>query len=170
MEPVTWGFIGTIAGTIVGASASIITTLITARNSRKLQQDAESHERSERARDFQRNNLLEIQEELLIGMRLISSAHIEDLESFKKSENENRRSLLSQELDKDLLVSSKNLTKLSERTADQSLRESIKILRSEMTTVLMAKTENESFASLQRASATFENTMEKLGVVLRSSY
>lgn len=170
METVAWGFIGTIVGVIVGASASIATTIITTRNSRKLQQDSDSLERSERARDFQRNNLFELQEALSSGMRLIGRAHFEDVVSFRKIENENRRPLLSQELDQDLMASNRTLAILTERIADQPLRESIKALRTEMTNVLMAKTEDESFKSLQCASETFENTIEKLGVVLRGSY
>ena len=79
MEPVTWGFLGTIVGTIVGASASIITTLITGRYSIKLQKDAISHERNERAREFQRNNLLELQNVLSSHMRLVTRAHLEDI-------------------------------------------------------------------------------------------
>ena len=170
MEPVTWGFIGTLVGTIVGASASIATTFITTSNSRKLKQDAASLERSERARDFQRNNLLELQEALSIGMRLIGRAHLEDINSLRKSENEGRNSLLSEELNLDLMISSRKLAILTERIADQSLRDSIKKLRTEMTNVLMAKTEGESLETLQWASSTFEQTMEKLGIILRSSY
>lgn len=170
MEPVTWGFIGALAGTIVGASASIITTIITGWNSRKLQNDAVSLERSERTREFQRSNLLELQDALSTGMRLIGRAHIEDVESFRNSINNGRSSFLSEELNQELLISSRKLAILTERVADDSLRESIKALRNEMTSVLMAKTESESKSVLQYASSLFETTMENLGDVLRGSY
>ncbi len=170
MEPVTWGFVGTIVGTIVGASASIIATFIAASNSRKLQQEASSLERKERARDFQRNNLLELQEALLNSIRLTGRAHLEDVESFRKVENKGKRPILSPELNQDILVSNKKLIMLTERIADQSLRESIKSLRSGMTNVIMAKTEDESYTVLQIAASLFEKTMENLGAVLRSSY
>ncbi len=170
MEPVTWGFIGTLAGTIVGATASIATSIITARNSRNLQQDAASIERSQRAREFQRNNLLELQDALSSGMRLIGRAHLQDIESFRKSENEGQSSLLSPDLDQDLMISSRKLSLLTERIADQPLRESVNALRAEMTNVLMVRTEIESFSALERASSAFEKTMEHLGVVLRGSY
>ena len=170
MEPVTWGFIGTLAGAIVGASASIATTYITARNSRLLQEGAASLERSERAREFQRNNLIELQDTLFSGMRLIGRSHLEDVESFRKDGNEGRSSMLSEELNQELMMSSRKLAILTERIADQSLRERINALRTEMTDVLMAKTESESFSAIKTASGTFEKTMENIGVVLRGSY
>jgi gas vesicle protein len=170
MEPVTWGFIGTLVGAVVGASASIFTTLITGWNSRKLQKEAAVFERSERAREFQRNNLLELQDALTSGMRLIGRAHLEDVESFRKSKDDARRTFLTEELNQELLISSRNLAILTERIADDSLRESIKALRGEMTNVLMAKSASESDQSIQQVSSTFEKTMENLGVVLRGSY
>ncbi len=170
MEPVTWGFIGAIVGTIVGASASIITTLITGRYSRKLQQDAISHERSERAREFQRNNLLELQDVLSSHMRLVTRAHLEDIKSFRDSPNESQRPLLSDELDQELSLSNRRLTILTERVADDSLRESIKALSSEMFSVIIAKSESESNEAIQNLASMFKNTMESLGFVLRASY
>ena len=170
MEPVTWGFIGTLAGAIVGASASIATTYITTRNSRLLQEGAASLERSERAREFQRNNLIELQDALFSGMRLIGQCHLEDVELYRTDVNEGRSSMLSEELNQKLMMSSRKLAILTERIEDQSLRERINILRTGMTGVLMAKTEEESFSALKTASDKFEKTMENLGVVLRGSY
>jgi len=170
MEPVTWGFIGTIVGTIVGASVSIITTLITGRYSRKLQQDAISHERSERAREFQRNNLLELQDVLSSHMRLVARAHLEDIKSFRDSSNESQRPLLSDELDQELSLSNRRLTILTERVADDPLRENIKALSSEMFSVIIAKSKSESNEAIQKLAFMFKNTMESLGFVLRASY
>lgn len=87
MDAAIWGFIGTVVGTVVGASASILTTFINARNSARLQENADTLQRLERAREFQRTNLLELQEALSQHMRLIGRAHLEDVESFRKSEN-----------------------------------------------------------------------------------
>ena len=170
MEPVTWGFIGTIVGTIVGTSASIITTLITGWNSRKLQQDAVSHERSERAREFQRNNLLELQDVLLSHMRLVTRAHLESIKSFRDSPNKSQRPLLSDELDQELLLSNRRLTILTERIANDPLRENIKALSSEMFSVIIAKSESESNVAIQNMASMFNNTIESLGVVLRANY
>ena len=170
MEPVTWGFIGTLAGAVVGASVSTITTIITARNSRMLQQDAKSFERKEKAREFQRNNLIDLQEAITVEMRLIGRAHIEDMESFRKNANGGRIILLSEELNLELRNNSARLTILTERVASDSFRQNIKALRNNMTNVLLAKSENESLAAIQLVSNKFQETMEDLGVMLRESY
>ena len=170
MEPATWGFIGALVGTLIGASASIATTAITARNSRLLQQGASSLDRSERAREFQRNNLLELQDSLFSSMRLTGRAHLEDEEFFRKNDNEGGRSMLSEELSQELMMSNRKLAILTERIADQSLRESVQILRTGMTNVLLARTEDTSFGAFQSTTEIFEKVMKDLGVVLRSSY
>ena len=64
MEPLTWAFIGTILGTIVGASSSIITTVITAKNSSKIQRELDKYTREENFREFQRNNYLKLQDQI----------------------------------------------------------------------------------------------------------
>lgn len=170
MEPITWGFIGTIAGAIVGSSASIITTLITGWNSRKLQDNAAAIERQERARDLQRTNLIELQEALFTGMRLTGRAHLEDVESYKTGKNNGRVSLLGEELNQELLLSNRRLSILTERVADNELRAKIKELHRQMTSVLLANSENESTAALAKTSKLFELLMDKLGETLRRTF
>jgi len=170
MEAATWGFIGTVLGAVVGASASILTTLISGRNSARLQEKADTLQRLERAREFQRNNLLELQDSLSQQMRMIGRAHLEDVEYFRKSGSGERSNLLSVELDQELMLSSRRVAILTERIYDDSLRDNLKELRQNMTNVLMAKSKNESREMLQQASDRFEQFMEQLGVVLRSNY
>ena len=57
MEAALWGFLGTI----VGAMVSIATSWINSRNETERQRQANSFERLERARAFQRDNLLNLQ-------------------------------------------------------------------------------------------------------------
>lgn len=170
MDAATWGFIGTVVGAVVGASASILTTLISGRNSARLQEKADTLERLERAREFQRYNLLELQDSLSQNMRLIGRAHIEDVESYQKSDSGERSNLLSEELNQELMVSSRKAAILTERIADNTLRDNLKELRQKMTDVLVAKSETESREMLQIASISFEQFMVQLGVVLRSNY
>ena len=170
MEPLLWGFIGTITGAIVGSSTSIATTLITTRNSSRIQHNLKEYERSERARDFQRITLLAIQEVFTSGIRLITRAHMEDLKSFRKRVDVNSGHLLSEDLNNELMMSNKDITVLKERISDTNLRESIKILQNEMNNVLTARDEDESIYLLDRAILEFQNTMEKLGVVLRKNF
>ena len=170
MDAATWGFIGTLVGAVVGASASILTTLISSRNSARLQEEADTLERLERVREFQRNNLLELQDSLSQNMRLIGRVHLEDVESFQKSSSDLRSSFLSEELNQELMVSNHKVALLTERIADDTLRENLKELRHKMTDVLMAKSETESREMLKIASTRFEQFMVQLGVVLRSNY
>lgn len=170
MDPAIWGFIGTVVGAVVGASASIFTTFITARNSAHLQENADTLQRLERAREFQRTNLLELQEALSQEMRLIGRAHLEDLESFRKSENDGRSNLLSEELNQELMLSRRKVAILTERVSDDILRDNLKALRQNMSNVLMAKSENESRIMIKEAGNSFEQFMQQLGLVLRINY
>ena len=170
MEPVTWGFVGTIVGTIVGATASIATSFIAANNSLRLQKDAESLERVERARQFQRNNFLALQEAMATAMRLVGQAHLEDLESYRKNPGTNKSPMLSEALDQDIASINRQLSLLTERVSDDSLRELFKTLRTDMTVVVMARSESESNSAIEWASNSYQITMEKLGEALRSSY
>ena len=170
MDAATWGFIGTVVGAVVGASASILATLLNSRNSAQLQQNADTLERMERAREFQRNNLLELQDSLSQNMRLIARAHLEDVESYRKSSTGGRSNLLSEELNQELMLSSRKVSLLTERIADNSLRDNLKDLKQNMTDVLMAKSETESRELIRSASSGFEQFMVQLGVVLRSNY
>lgn len=167
MDAATWGFIGTLVGAIVGASASILTTVLNSRNSAKLQQNADTFERLERAREFQRSNLLEIQDALSQNMRLVARAHLEDVESYRNSD---RNQFLSEDLSQELMLSSRKVSLLTERIADDSLRVNLKELKQKMTDVLMAKSEAESRELIQSASSEFEQFMVQLGIVLRNNY
>lgn len=170
MEPSTWAFIGTVIGTIVGASASIVTTMITAANARKLQQGAASLERSEKAREFQKNNLLELQVASSVGMRLTARAHLFDTKQFHKGRETGRTALLPEDLNQELHNSNRELSIFTERVVNDPLRESIKHLRQKMTEVLMARGEHESFSAIKSAHDSYEETMGLLGKALRENF
>ncbi len=85
MDPLTWGFIGTIIGAMVGASASIITTLINVQNSIKNQTNLEKYKRQEVFREFQRNNYLKIQEIFPSALRFAFKLHSIDVKNYYKN-------------------------------------------------------------------------------------
>lgn len=169
MDSAIWGFIGTIVGAIIGASASILTTIINGRKSVQLQKERDNFERLERSREFQRNTLLELQDSLLQNLRLIARAHLEDLASYRQNDGV-RNNLLSAELNQDIMLSNRKNAILTERISDDELRNNLKKLRQDMNDVLLAKSENESLNKLQIVSSNFEKFMEELGVVLRNNY
>jgi len=169
MEPVTWGVIGTLVGAVVGASASIITSIIAANSSRKSLYDADNLKRIERAREFQRNNLLDLQEELHLQIRLAARVHLEDVKAFK-SGAKGLQNDLDNELDQQLMQSARKLNILVQRVSNDSLRNEIKEFRVLITNILLAKNEQESDRALEIASNAFEKIMDQAGNVLRSNY
>jgi hypothetical protein len=169
MDAATWGFVGALAGTVVGASASIVTTIISGWNANRLQKNADALERTERARAFQRSNLLELQDSLQDAMRLIGRAHHEDMLAARES-GEWGKSMLSEEVNQGTLLANRNLAILTERVANDELRSNLRKLRQTMTNCLTSSSELESIGSIHSASSGFESFMEKLGIVLRGNY
>ncbi len=171
MEPVTWGFIGAISGTLIGAGVSILTTIINASNETKLQKNAEIQLRKERARAFQRENLLQLQEGLSLHMRLIAKAYLEDKHSYLEAKNDQRRtSMLSEPLNQELFDSNRRLSILVERVSVEALRKKIYLLRENMAEVLLVRTKAHSDEAYLTAIKEFEPVMQHVGEVLRSSY
>lgn len=160
------GLLSALLGAAVGAAASIATTVIAARNSARLHQEADKLERLERARGFQRSTLIELQEALVAHMRLVGRAHMQDVKSFDQS----KPAFLSEDLDQELLGSNHRLVILSERVADDELRQRLKGIRQDMFNVLMSPSAEESRRTLALASRNFDEFMSLLGDALRSNY
>ena len=169
MNPESWGFIGTLIGAIVGASASILTTKINSKNAIKIQEEIEKNTRKERFRNFQRDNILELQETLSHTFRLIAKAHLQDLNNYKNGTNWNSSSL-SSELDNEIANNFRELSIKTERIDDDGLRNEISNLRRKMTECLTAESYEAGQGKLISLIETFDNTMPKLGKELRSNY
>jgi hypothetical protein len=170
MDPVAWGFIGTIAGALVGSLSSIAITWLTGANARKLQEHSDSLSRLERFRDFQRTTLLELQEALSLHMRLMGRAHMEDLASYRKDPRPEKWPRLSDALDQEITASNRRISLLTERIAADALRKRINDLRPIMTAIVVARSAEQSHDALDACAAPFESAMEELGIVLRSYY
>ncbi|WP_321279814.1 hypothetical protein [Marinifilum fragile] len=169
MDAAIWGFIGTIVGAVVGASASILTTSINGRNASKLQFKAEKYKRDERFREFQRENLLKLQNTLSNSMRLLGRAHLEDLNNFKAA-NKWRSQLLSEELDEEIRVSFRDLSILTERVSNDDLRKDLNSMKELMTSYILTQTKEEAEIQIQKSADDFTITMTKLGHDLRTLY
>ncbi|MEX1201370.1 MAG: hypothetical protein WEB02_11325 [Methylophaga sp.] len=169
MDPATYGLISTLVGVIVGAAASIVTTIITSRNNLKLQKDGDDLQRVERARAFQRNTLLELQENLQASMRNIGEMHHHDVVSFRKS-GEWQKSLLGNELNERVLKVNQNLSLLTERIADDDLRNKVKVFRDTSSKILFTSSESEGDTRLSQSINDFNVLMEQIGKVLRDNY
>jgi hypothetical protein len=169
MEPATWGFIGTISGTIVGASASIIATYLNGKNSLNIQRGTEKFKRDEVAREFQRDNLLKLQDEIVVGMRLMGRAHIESFTYYKKH-NEWKGFRLSDDVSSALENKHQSLMKLTERVSNDNLRESIIDIRKDMTSIKTYETDVENDQYIKKLVAKYELLMTEIGTELRNNY
>ncbi|TAI48885.1 hypothetical protein [Flagellimonas allohymeniacidonis] len=169
MDPITWGFIGTLIGTIVGASASIVTTRINSKNAIRIQEGIERNAREERFRKFQRDNFLELQEKLSDGMRLIAKAFVVDLEHYKNT-NDWASSTLSSELNNEISDCFREVSIRTERIDDDKLREEVRQFRIKMTQCLIAKSYESGKERMADLTKRFDEKMPKLGAALRKNY
>lgn len=169
MEPVTWGFIGTLLGAVAGASASILTTLITQKNLRNIKGDEVKFMREEQSRKFQCENLLKVQESIATTMRLIARAHLEDMSHYR-NKSAVEPSILSEPLNSEILIAIRELSIFSERIANDGLRKNIKELMTMMNSVLLANSSEESLGAIGELSFAFDDCMVKIGHVLRGIF
>lgn len=165
MEAALWAFLGTL----VGAGASIATSWLNNHHELKRQLQADSLERIERARSFQRDNLLALQQTLQDGMRLLGRAHLQDDLAFRQS-GEWGKAMLAEDIDEGTRETNAKLAALTQRVADDALRASINSLRSQMTSCLTASNREQAVAGLNNTSNTYNGLMEQLGHVLRALY
>ena len=170
MEPLTWGFIGTLVGTVVGASASIITKIINARNSSKIQNDLEKYKREEIFREFQRDNYLKLQEIFHKALRLVSLLHLEEIKSFNET-GKWQKTQLNSESDKNLMIALRDLSFYEERIENDPLREELKSLRKKISSVSRTSNKSESDnIMLDLMKNDFDRIMTNLGTELRKNY
>lgn len=165
MDSVVWGFVGTI----IGAGASIITSMIAARNAILLQREVNTTDRIEKFREFQRETIIQIQDVLLECMRNAVKTHMQDLESFSKG-GEWGNGLLTEDVNEGTLQSNRKLIILIERVADGELRSKLKDIYAAINKVPLARTKTESDRYLSHMSELSSGVMDILGSVLRSNY
>jgi len=169
MDAAMWGFVGALAGTVVGAVASIATTVIANRHEARLQAQADSLSRSERSRAFQRENLLAVQDALQDLGRLTSRAHLDNLVAHRKGAPWGQTPL-SEEVGAGLGLAHRRLSALVERIADDSLRSELKETHSKLTWETMGASKEESESRGRDSDEAYGRAMPHLGTVLRDHY
>jgi len=165
MESAVWGFIGTL----IGATASVLTTYLTHRNAATLQMDARSTERIEKARAFQRETLLELQNAFHDAVRLLSLAHIEDVKADVDGSKWGKN-MLPESLAEDIRLSNRRVMLFVERVADDSVRTTIKKVMAEANGVPYCSSRAESEALLDRVTFSSVDAIEQIGKTLRALY
>ena len=165
MEAALWGLLGTIAG----AATSIATTVIASRNAASLQSAAATLEREEKARAFQRDTLLELQDAVHDELRAVALVYMADNAAYRETRTWGRK-MLGEELNNKVHLAGRRALLLSERIADDDLREHLKSLRGLLTEVQMARDVAGAERAHMAAMDMGTSVMEHIGTVLRSLY
>jgi len=169
VDGAVWGVIGTLVGAAVGALASIATTVIANRNMARLQVQADSLERTERFRAFQRKTLLAVQDALQSVARHARRAHHETLLAHRRGAPWGEV-LLSEDVDEEARLANGRLSSLIERVADDSLRSELIEVHSALTRSILCRSKEEADALVNDAADRVVAVMSKLGETLRSYY
>lgn len=165
MEAAVWGLIGTL----VGALTSICTTWLSSRTSYGIHREKQADERAERAKDFQRETLLTLQEAIHDVLRLGARAHIKDVAQYKKT-GDWAGARQSEEVSEGLRLARRTVAILVERVADESLRSAVKSFMNISVADIHACTREEAEMSQQLLFKEMTPLFEKIGSVLRSHY
>ncbi len=165
MEAAVWGFIGTL----VGALASLGGTWLTNQNARILHAEALKLEREEKARAFQRDTLIALQDAVHDLLRLIARGHHEDTLAFRETGKWGKNRLSSEVSDGQMLAR-RHMLILLERVSKDELRSQVKDLNVSLTMIHLAA--NEVDASRQWDSASTQGlvVLEHIGAALRAEY
>jgi hypothetical protein len=158
-----------LLGALIGACASTATSFLSNKHAINMQSSANSLERHEKARAFQRDNMLACQEQMQVVGRLTAKAFHEDAMALR-SGTAWRKHMLPQQLDEDLAANQRKLSVLIERVADDELRKELKSLTRLLNDVTNAPSFQEAESALGNAMAANQKTMELLGTVLRKTY
>lgn len=165
MEAALWGLLGTIAG----AAASIATTVIASRNAASLQSAAATLEREEKARAFQRDTLIELQDAVHDELRAVALVYMADDAAYRETRTWGRK-MLGEELNNKVHLAGRRTLLLTERIADDELREHLTSLRGLLTQVQMARDPGVAERAHMAAMDMGTSVMEHIGTVLRSLY
>ena len=169
VDAAVWGFIGTVVGAIVGAAASIVATTTASRSAAHLQRQGDVLERAERARAFQRDNLLAVQEALQDLARLSGRTYHADIMACRAGAEWGSQ-LLPSDLDEALGLANRRLSALEERVADDALRLELKETHRKFTDLAFAHSSEDAEALMSNAGESLAQAMAHLGDVLRSLY
>ncbi|MCD9481546.1 MULTISPECIES: hypothetical protein [Photobacterium] len=164
MEVMTWAFIGTI----IGAIASIATTIITNWSSYLIVRQTKGYERKEIANTFQRQTIIELQVELLEYIRSCYQAYLYDCNQFKKTGEWGGK------LPEDLNTKNRELSAktsiLIQRISNNELRDNLLVLKDSCARCTLSKKKSEADELYAILSEDYQKSNELLGMVLRSTY
>ncbi|MGH1451353.1 MAG: hypothetical protein ACRBBM_18265 [Pseudomonadaceae bacterium] len=165
MEAAVWGFIGTL----VGALASLGGTWLTNHNARTLHAEALKLERDEKARAFQRDTLIALQDAVHDLLRLIARGHHEDILAFRET-GKWGKTLLTNEVSDGQMLARRHMLILLERVLNDALRTQVKDLNAKLTEISFAVNETDAHRLWDSASIHGLEVLEHIGKALRAQY
>ncbi|WP_021025423.1 hypothetical protein [Comamonas sp. B-9] len=165
MDAAAWGFIGTL----VGALTSIGTTWIASTVSRNMQSDKQKEERREKAKDFQRTTLLDLQESIHDVERMFRKVHYEQFKEFAKTDKWGGVRLTDETVQR-RSVAVRNTTILLERVENTEIRDGIRSFMQTISKQLALKDLHDAEDLEREMESKFDYLIKDLGAVLRSYY
>ena len=168
-SPATWGAIGALIGTVVGAAASVVTAYIATRHAASLQAADDQASRRDQGRAFQRETLLALQEALSDLLRLETRCHLGDRHAFRSSGiwGENA---VGETLSEENRLARRWAMILKERVADDALRVALDGFCGQLTQVSLVDSEAEAVTLFERNMRQATPMMEHIGRTLRAQY
>jgi hypothetical protein len=165
MDAATWGLVGTL----IGASASILTTVLTNFTSLNIWKNTKRQEREERARAFQRETLLELQVQMRDYVRSNYLAFQYDMKVYNET-GEWLGKNIPADLDNKLLDLNSTTSLLIQRVSNDDLRLKLEELKETVTKLMLSETQiiHERFNS--KISVPYENLQKDIGKILRDLY
>lgn len=156
-------------GAFVGACASIATTFLANQHAVNLQSSADTIERQEKARAFQRENLLACQEAIRTAARLTGRAYYEEVMAFHAG-TPWKKHFFGEPLNTDLTDSRGALGMLIERVENDELRNELKTTATMMFDVQSADSQQAAEMAFFAVVTKTQEVTELLGTVLRKTY
>jgi len=117
-------------------------------------------------REFQRKNLLELQEEVFKLARATGAANHQDEMAFRSTGKWGKQ-LLSDNLDQDQLLSQRRTSILGVRIKDDSVRSLTKAFKDACSESVVSTTHDQSKHAMSKMAQTFEAVNNRIGELLR---
>lgn len=167
----TWvPLVALIAGFVLSQTAEIVRDKRTANRETEAYRRQNEETRAQRSKDFQRENLLALQDALFDYGRAVGRVFHED-SIFAKTTGTWGRAQLSEEWSQKELEAGRAVRIAKVRTEDEGVRAQVEeILATCLRCTHGARTEAEAQEALTEALGIFEVLNERIGEILRESY
>ncbi|MDN3595298.1 hypothetical protein [Zunongwangia endophytica] len=167
MNSELYGFIWTLVGTIVGASSSIIATLITNKGNSRNQIRIENFKNNLIVKELERENCMQAQETMLNLLRF-TNLHLLDIINAEK--NNNSPVSFDEKVNEKCSENIRKLNLITQRLSNRKLAEQIIEFRSLCGEFLLTDDTTEGFNRISEVNYRYEIAFDRIGEELRKNY